>query len=141
MCSLTHCLCSLLRLWPAVSHRDYVEVFQLSVVCQIKTEYLLPVLTSAICSHQPLTFGRSYRAMAPVLPSQPSLPVTAPAARSQLLTSARSSSKARGHASVHAATAATVQHHLLTADTDTFTLYLPPIFASGAKGNSQSLLS
>ena len=104
MCSLTHCLCSLLRLWPAVSHSDYVEVFQLSLVCQIKTEYLLPVLTSAICSHQPLTFGRSDRAMAPV---QPSLPVTAPAARSQLLTSARNTSKARGHASVHAATAAT----------------------------------
>ena len=80
--------------------------------------------------------------MAPV---QPSLLLTAPAARSQLLTSARNSSKARGHASVYAATAAivpsldTVQQHLLSADTETqnFTFHQPSV----AKDNIRSLLS
>ena len=47
----------------AVLSIEVIEVRCSSLVCQIKTEYLLPVLTSAICSHQPLTFGRSYRAM------------------------------------------------------------------------------
>ena len=66
--------------------------------------------------------------MAPVLPS---LPLTAPAARSQLLTSARNTSKARGHAAtVRSLDTATVQHHLGTW-TQTFTVHQP----SDAKDN------